>query len=70
MGFLVAVVTWTSEADPHVLARFRNFYGILRVQEQTDANGPKRMLTHGRGPEMDDSLFAFPITGHYRYPAE
>jgi hypothetical protein len=48
MGFLVAVVTWTSEADPHVLARFRNFYGILRVQEQTDANGPKRMLTHGR----------------------
>jgi uncharacterized membrane protein YhaH (DUF805 family) len=48
MGFLISGVTWLSDADPHVLARFRNFYGILRVQEQTDANGPKRMLTHGR----------------------
>jgi hypothetical protein len=48
MGFLVSVVTWSSDADPNVLARFRNFYGILRVQEQTDANGPKRLLTHGR----------------------
>jgi hypothetical protein len=48
MGFLAALVTWISDADPHVLARFRNFYGILRIQEQTDGNGPKRMLTHGR----------------------
>jgi hypothetical protein len=48
MGFLAAVVTWTSDTDPHVLARFRNFYGILRVQEQSDSNGPKRLLTHGR----------------------
>jgi uncharacterized protein YijF (DUF1287 family) len=23
----------------------------------------------GRGPELEDSLFAFPITGHYRYVA-
>ncbi len=26
----------------------RNFYGILRVTEQADSNGPKRKLTHGR----------------------
>ena len=26
----------------------RNFYGILRVTEQADPNGPKRKLTHGR----------------------
>ena len=48
MGLLAAVVTWTSDTDPHVLARFRNFYGILRIQEQRDVNGPKRLLTHGR----------------------
>jgi hypothetical protein len=48
MGLLAALVTWTSDADPHVLARFRNFYGILRIQEQSDVNGAKRVLTHGR----------------------
>jgi hypothetical protein len=48
MGLLAALTTWTSDADPHVLARFRNFYGVLRIQEQTDSNGPKRLLTHGR----------------------
>jgi hypothetical protein len=48
MGLLAALVTWASDADPHVLARFRNFYGILRIQEQFDANGEKRLLTHGR----------------------
>jgi spermidine synthase len=26
----------------------RNFYGILRVTEAADSNGPKRTLTHGR----------------------
>ncbi|HEY1757005.1 MAG TPA: fused MFS/spermidine synthase [Bryobacteraceae bacterium] len=26
----------------------RNFYGILRVTEASDSNGPKRKLTHGR----------------------
>jgi len=26
----------------------RNFYGILRVTEDADSNGPKRKLTHGR----------------------
>jgi hypothetical protein len=48
IGLLVSIVTWTSDADPQVQARFRNFYGILRVQEQIDGNGPKRLLTHGR----------------------
>jgi hypothetical protein len=48
MGLLAALVTWTSDADPQVLARFRNFYGILRIQEQSDVNGEKRLLTHGR----------------------
>ena len=47
-GALIAVVTWSSDTDPHAVARFRNFYGILRIQEQTDVNGPKRLLTHGR----------------------
>jgi uncharacterized protein YijF (DUF1287 family) len=24
----------------------------------------------GRGPEIEDMLFAFPVTGHYRYVGE
>jgi hypothetical protein len=48
MGLLTSLVTWMSDADPHILARFRNFYGVLRIQEETDVNGPKRLLTHGR----------------------
>jgi uncharacterized protein YijF (DUF1287 family) len=26
--------------------------------------------TIGRGPEVEDRLFQFPITGHYRYRGE
>jgi len=66
MGFLVAIVTWTSNADPQILARFRNFYGILRIQEQTDVNGPKRLLTHGRVTHgfqyLDAAKRAWPTT--------
>jgi len=29
------------------------------------------MIVHnvGRGPEVEDMLFAYPVTGHYRYPS-
>jgi spermidine synthase len=55
---VVAMVSNNSAAQPTVrgvqvvpatvLASVRNFYGILRVKESFDANGPLRQLTHGR----------------------
>lgn len=39
------------------------------VTDQDAASGAP-MIVHniGRGPEVEDMLFAYPITGHYRYP--
>lgn len=43
-SFAAAVVGSSQPA----LVDIRNFYGILRVSERTDRNGPLRLLTHGR----------------------
>lgn len=54
------LVTWVLPGNlPHI--------GIVTGQKA--ASGVP-MIVHniGRGPEMEDVLFAYPITGHYRYP--
>ena len=39
------------------------------VADKRSANGTPLVIHNiGAGTRMDDSLFAFPITGHYRYP--
>jgi hypothetical protein len=45
--FTACADAWVAGGQGSVLSR-RNFYGILRVSEATDINGPKRKLTHGR----------------------
>ena len=32
-------------------------------------DGKRPLIVHniGRGPKLEDMLFAYPITGHYRY---
>jgi uncharacterized protein len=56
------VVTWRLPGNlPHI--------GI--VTDRTSRDGVP-MVVHniGRGPEVEDVLFAYPITGHYRYDAK
>jgi uncharacterized protein YijF (DUF1287 family) len=57
------VVTWLLPGNlPHV--------GL--VIDRRSADGARPLIVHniGRGPEIEDALFAFPITGHYRYRGE
>ena len=54
------LVTWMLPGNlPHI--------GIVSDQFVADTRRPKVIHNIGRGPVEDDSLFAFPITGHYRY---
>jgi uncharacterized protein len=56
------LVTWTVPPNlPHI--------GI--VSSEVAPSG-RRMMVHniGRGPELEDMLFQFPITGHYRYAVQ
>lgn len=43
---LLAATFWIGEHGQDVVHRARTFFGVLRVRE--DANGPSRMLIHGR----------------------
>lgn len=55
------LVTWMVGPDlPHI--------GIV-VNKPSKADPNRLMVVHNiaRGPELQDMLFAFPITGHYRY---
>jgi uncharacterized protein YijF (DUF1287 family) len=55
------IVTWTVPRNlPHT--------GI--VSSELAPSG-RRLMVHniGRGPELEDMLFQFPVTGHYRYVA-
>ena len=47
-GAATAAVAAFNASDPSALISKRNFYGILRVTERSDANGPRRALRHGR----------------------
>jgi hypothetical protein len=47
LGGFTAVAAFTVNLDHPGVDRFRNFYGILRIGETIDINGPIRQLTHG-----------------------
>lgn len=54
------LVTWMLPGNlPHI--------GV--VSEQRSADGRRPMIVHniGRGPQLEDMLFAYRITGHYRF---
>ena len=55
------LVTWMLPGNlPHI--------GI--VADRRSADGQRPLIVHniGYGPKVEDILFEFPITGHYRYP--
>jgi hypothetical protein len=47
LGGFTAIAAFTVNLDHPGVDRFRNFYGILRVGQTIDINGPIRQLTHG-----------------------
>lgn len=54
------LVTWMLPGNlPHI--------GIVTDKYNTDTGNPMIVHNIGRGPELEDALFKFPITGHYRY---
>ena len=55
------IVTWMLPGNlPHI--------GI--VTDKTGGGNDEPLIVHniGRGPRLEAMLFAYPITGHYRYP--
>ena len=44
--------------------------GIVVDRRSTDGRRPLIVHNIGAGPEVEDTLFRFPITGHYRYTGE
>jgi len=56
------LVTWMLPGNlPHI--------GIVVDRRSADEERPLIVHNVGRGPELEDVLFTWPITGHYRYPA-
>jgi len=54
------LVTWVvSERLPHI--------GIVVDRRSEDGERPLIVHNIGRGPKLEDMLFSYPITGHYRY---
>jgi uncharacterized protein YijF (DUF1287 family) len=54
------IVTWMLPGNlPHI--------GIVTEQFDTKSGNPLVIHNIGFGPEMSDMLFAYPITGHYKY---
>jgi uncharacterized protein YijF (DUF1287 family) len=54
------IVTWMLPGNlPHI--------GILVDRYAADGRRPKVVHNIGRGPCLEDMLFDYPITGHYRY---
>ena len=55
------LVTWMLPGNlPHI--------GIV-TSRKAESGTPLIVHNIGRGPEVEDVLFAYPITGHYRYQA-
>lgn len=55
------LVTWMLPGNlPHI--------GIVTERRSTDGKRPLIVHNIGRGPEVQDMLFDYPITGHYRFP--
>lgn len=56
------LVTWMLPRNlPHI--------GIVVARRSADGLRPLIVHNIGRGPEIEDVLLTFPITGHYRYRA-
>ena len=54
------VVTWVIDNRlPHI--------GIVTDFREPESQGPMIVHNIGEGPKLEDMLFDFPITGHYRY---
>jgi uncharacterized protein YijF (DUF1287 family) len=54
------LVTWMVAGDlPHI--------GIVIDRRSVDGKRPLIVHNIGRGPRLEDILFDYPITGHYRY---
>jgi len=54
------IVTWVIPGNlPHI--------GIVVRQRSEDSTRPLIVHNIGGGPRLEDILFDFPITGHYRY---
>jgi uncharacterized protein len=54
------VVTWRLPgALPHI--------GLVTDRHSADGARPLVLHNIGNGPELEDMLFRFPVTGHYRY---
>ena len=54
------LVTWMLPGNlPHI--------GIVVARRSSEGHRPLVVHNIGAGPELDDVLFEFPITGHYRY---
>jgi hypothetical protein len=54
------LVTWTLPGNlPHI--------GIVATQRSQDGQRPMVIHNIGAGPQLEDRLFDFPISGHYRY---
>jgi uncharacterized protein YijF (DUF1287 family) len=54
------LVTWMLPGNlPHI--------GLVTGQRTADGQRPLIVHNIGNGPEVEDMLFRFPITGHYRY---
>lgn len=54
------VVTWMLPGNlPHI--------GLITDRGSADGRRPLIVHNIGDGPEIEDSLFKFPVTGHYRY---
>jgi uncharacterized protein YijF (DUF1287 family) len=56
------IVTWMLPSNqPHI--------GIVALERTPDAARPLIIHNIGSGPKLDDILFEFEITGHYRFEA-
>jgi uncharacterized protein YijF (DUF1287 family) len=54
------LVTWMLPGNlPHI--------GIVSNKYNKATNTPMIVHNIGRGPKLEDMLFMYPITGHYRY---
>jgi uncharacterized protein YijF (DUF1287 family) len=54
------LVTWKLPGNlPHI--------GVLVDRRSEDGLRPLVVHNIGRGPRLEDTLFAYPITGHFRY---
>ncbi|CAA6825025.1 MAG: DUF1287 domain-containing protein [uncultured Thiotrichaceae bacterium] len=59
------IVTWNLDA-------VKTHIGIVSEQRVDDIDEERYLIVHniGEGPVLEDMLFAFDITGHYRYPLQ